>query len=117
MESVKGSGHVSKCNPTGELSLERIKMIYSPVHQSSPVIIYRLPHTCKSFDELRLASKLVGLGSFRLLSIRLLRINLSHFTYSTFKLQNILRNTQKYSEILRNTKNRSQSRQLSMITD
>ena len=42
----KGSGNVSKCNPTGEFSLESIKMIFSPVHQSSPPIQssdWRLP--------------------------------------------------------------------------
>ena len=36
--SVKESGYVSKCNLTGELSLESIKMIFSPVHRSSPPV-------------------------------------------------------------------------------
>ena len=39
LESVKESDYVSKYNRTGELSLENIKMIFSPVHQSSPVIV------------------------------------------------------------------------------
>ena len=49
LESMKKSGCVAKCNPTGEFSLESIKMYLvqstSPVHQSSPVIVvYRLGH-------------------------------------------------------------------------
>ena len=39
IESVKEIGYVSKCNPTGKLTLKRIKMIFSPVHQSNPVIV------------------------------------------------------------------------------
>ena len=39
LESVKESGYVSKYNRTGELSLESIKMVFSPVPQSSPVIV------------------------------------------------------------------------------
>ena len=38
LESLKKSGYVSKCNPTGELSLESIKMIFSPVYWSSPPV-------------------------------------------------------------------------------
>ena len=38
LESVKGSGNVSKCNPTGEFSLESIKMSFSPVYQFSPLV-------------------------------------------------------------------------------
>ena len=38
LESVKESGYVSKYKRTGELSLEGIKMIFSPVHQSSPPV-------------------------------------------------------------------------------
>ena len=32
LESVKGSGLVSKCKPPGEFSLENVKMIFSTVH-------------------------------------------------------------------------------------
>ena len=39
LECVKESGYVSKCNPTGEFSFKSIKMIFSPVHQSSPVVV------------------------------------------------------------------------------
>ena len=38
LESVKESGYVSKCNPTGEFSLKSIKMIFNPVQQSSPPV-------------------------------------------------------------------------------
>ena len=38
LESVKESGYVSKCNPTGEFSLKSIKMNFNPVHQSSPPV-------------------------------------------------------------------------------
>ena len=34
IKSVKEISYVSKCNPTGKLSLERIKMIFSPVHHA-----------------------------------------------------------------------------------
>ena len=41
LESVKESGYVSKCIPTGEFSLDSIKtiLIFSPVHQSSPLYV------------------------------------------------------------------------------
>ena len=45
IESMKEIGYVSKCNPTGKLSLKRIKMIFSPVHQSSPPVQSTSPVT------------------------------------------------------------------------
>ena len=39
LESVKERLYVSKCNPADEFSLESLIMIFSPVHQSSPVIV------------------------------------------------------------------------------
>ena len=35
---MKESGYVSQSNPTGDFSLTSIKMIFKPVHQSSPPV-------------------------------------------------------------------------------
>ena len=78
-----GSCNVSKCNPTGEFSLENIKMIFSPVNQSSGC---RLPiYTCLKPSSARKHCSLPSIWNGAYFPTCYLRLWQSHLISKLFK--------------------------------